>query len=141
MRKISKYDDIIDSRDVIERLRELESDRELYKTEEGQGDWMAENGEEFTDNWTQEEEDEYQELSELDREGESYCSDWIHGETLIHEDYFEQYAEELASDIGAISHDAKWPLSHIDWHAAAEELKIDYAEVDFGGQTFYIRNY
>lgn len=33
-----------------------------------------------------------------------------------------EYAEELASDIGAVNRDAKWPNNHIDWEAAGEEL-------------------
>lgn len=48
-------------------------------------------------------------------------------------------AQELADDIGAIDSNAKWPLNHIDWEAAAEELKMDYTEVNFNGTTYYIR--
>ena len=104
--------DIIDSRDVIERLIELRDDPDLDIAE-------------------------YNALRELDREGEQYSEDWEYGATLIHENYFTQYAEDLANDIGEVS-DA-WPFSCIDWDEAAELLKQDYTEVQFGEETYYVR--
>lgn len=60
---------------------------------------------------------------------------------MIHENKFIDYAERFADDIGAIDSSARWPLNHIDWEAAAEELKQDYQEVEFGDHTYLIRNY
>jgi hypothetical protein len=67
-------------------------------------------------------------------------SEWTYGETLIREDYFEEYAEQLAEDIGAIDREAGWPLGYIDWKAAAEALKIDYSVVEYRGTTYYVRS-
>jgi len=44
--------------------------------------------------------------------------EWKYGITLIHENYFEQYARDLAEDIRSLGpgvdiHD--WPFNHIDW--------------------------
>ena len=78
-------------------------------------------------------------LLDLAREGEDNCEDWPYGETLIRADYFTEYAQDLADDIGAIGDNLDWPLRHIDWEAAAEELKIDYSELDFGNATYYAR--
>jgi chromosome segregation ATPase len=58
---------------------------------------------------------------------------------LIRESYFTEYAQQLAEDLGAISANAPWPACHIDWDAAAEELKMDYSTVDFDGVTYYYR--
>jgi len=35
----------------------------------------------------------------------------------------------------------EWPYRHvkIDYEAAAEELKSDYHEVEFGGETYYVK--
>lgn len=85
--------------------------------------------------------DEQEELKQLLRfkgELEGYC-DWQHGATLIRDDYLEEYAKELADDIGAIDTNAKWPLNHIDWEAAAEELKQDYTGGEFDGVTYWVR--
>jgi len=53
--------------------------------------------------------------------------------------YFQDYAQELAEDIGSINKDAAWPNNHIDWEAAADELLTDYTEVEIGGITYYYR--
>lgn len=66
--------------------------------------------------------------------------DWSYGETLIRDSYFEDYARELAEDTGAVKSDAEWPLRHIDWEAAAEELREDYFSVDFDGVTYWVRS-
>lgn len=60
---------------------------------------------------------------------------------MIRDDKFIDYAEEFADDIGAIDSSARWPLNHIDWEAAANDLKQDYQEVEFGDHTYLIRNY
>lgn len=59
--------------------------------------------------------------------------------TLIAEDSFVQYAQELADDLGRVV--VEWPLYCIDWERAADDLKQDYAEVTFEGDTYLIRNY
>lgn len=109
--------DILDSRDVDERIEELEDDDELLEDET----------------------DELEALKTLQEEGQGYCCDWKHGATLIRDSYFKEYAEELAGDIGAIDPSAGWPLSCIDWEQAATELQIDYSSIDFDGIDYWIR--
>ncbi len=128
IRTISTSDDLIDSREVIERIEELESERQdLVDVEDVDvEDWDAENGEELTA------------LKALADEGES-SADWLHGETLVRDSYFQTYAEKLADDIGAIDRNASWPVNCIDWEQAARELQQDYSSVDFDGVTYWIR--
>ena len=116
-REISNSDDLIDSRDVIERIDELEAMDERE-------DW---------------EEDELTALRALAAEGQDYAADWKYGAALIRDSYFEDYAQQTAEDLGAISRDAAWPLNHIDWNAAAEELKIDYSSISFDGVDYWVR--
>jgi hypothetical protein len=85
-------------------------------------------------------EDKWEETLEAINAIADDVSEWQYGATLIREDYFEEYAQQLAEDIGAIGRDATWPLSHIDWPAAAEALLIDYSEVKFMGHTYYVRD-
>jgi antirestriction protein len=59
--------------------------------------------------------------------------------TLIPENGFEDYARELAEDIGAISSDTGWPATCIDWERAARELQMDYTSVEYDGDTYYYR--
>lgn len=60
---------------------------------------------------------------------------------MIDADDFEEYAQELAEDIGAIDRNLTWPNNCIDWEKAADELKYDYSEVDIEGRTYYFRSY
>lgn len=114
MNTISNTDDVIDSRDVIARIEELE---------------------EYQD---RDEQEELAALKALASQCEGY-GDWQYGETLIRGTYFTEYAQQLADDIGAIDRDAKWPQSCIDWEQAADELKADYMAVDFDGVEYWLR--
>jgi hypothetical protein len=67
-----------------------------------------------------------------------YVADWEWGETLIRDTEFTNYTQELAADISPIDLDS-WPATCIDWDHAANELKYDYAEVDFDGISYYGR--
>jgi antirestriction protein len=75
-------------------------------------------------------------IDALEMEG---FKDWSYGVSLIREDTFEDYARELADDIGAIRNDAQWPATCIDWEKAADDLAIDYASVRFLGYDYYVR--
>ena len=76
---------------------------------------------------------------------EADCSpDWSYGETLVHEDYFTEYIEELINDCYELPkgfNSGDWPWRHmtLDYEAAADEAKQDYIDVTFDGQTYYIR--
>ena len=117
-------DDVIDSRDVIKRIEELETDIEIAK----------EDGEEIDDDDTK----ELAALKELAEEGEG-SPDWPYGETLIRDSYFEDYARELAEDCCEMPNSDQWPQRCIDWEQAARELKMDYMCVDFDGVDYWIR--
>jgi antirestriction protein len=118
----SNSDDIIDSRDVIERIAELEA--------------VAEEGDSLLD---RDERIELGALWNLADEASGYAADWEYGETLIRDSYFVTYAQQLAEDIGAVNPDAGWPNSYIDWERAAEALRMDYTSVDFDGVTYWVR--
>ena len=64
-------------------------------------------------------------------------SEWRYGIVFIHESYFEDYARELAEDMGAVNKDRGWPNSYIDWEAAAEALMVDYTVAEIDGYTYY----
>jgi hypothetical protein len=164
-KEITNSEDIIDSREVIERIDDLEStldfEFEAWKANRAlpEDDGGKEEESEFTlalqpecemPVWAaaiacdpghlyQDEATEFTVLSALAAEGEG-CGDWAHGETLIRESYFEDYARQAAEDIGAIDPKAGWPLHCIDWEWAARELKMDYSGIDFDGVTYYVRS-
>ena len=154
-------DNILDSRDVIRRYEELKSDAEdMYEAE------IERLVEELCDDETSDEEREKLELSfrnklpldefvdleavrgevyaedyikyrDFVEEAEDEVIDWSYGATLIHDEYFETYAEELANDLYDI--EDHWPYTCIDWEQAAEELKQDYSQIEWDGNTYYYR--
>lgn len=171
MKTISNTDNVIDSRDIIKQIDELtgdfqalvddieaaETDEEREMAFDDLATWLighteivpdleALDGITFDDVSDWAESDDAHELKALlALADEADCSpDWSYGETLIHEDYFTDYIEELINDcydlpIGFNS--GGWPWRHmtLDYEAAADEAKQDYMEVNFDGATYYIR--
>lgn len=169
-KEISNSRDVIDSRDVIARIEELESEIEADEISEDNGATpqlddagntrvqtatCGECGKSWNDalisdrtpapsarcpyEALHEEIAELQVLKALADEAEGYAADWHHGEALIRDSYFTEYAQQLAEDIGAVNSDATWPNNCIDWDEAARQLKQDYTEVDFDGVAYWIR--
>lgn len=120
--------DVIDSRDMLERLQELEylieaygDNKEAYDSE--YGDLVAEK----------------KDLEEAIKDAREICSDFDHGEPLIADDYFVKYAKELASDCGYEA-STEWPERCIDWEMAADQLKEDYSEISLNETIYWIRS-
>jgi len=133
------FDDIIDSRELVSRLEVLTDERETLfdAMKEAKGKAKKAAVIEFNE-WVDDYEEEWEDLKAINEEGESLTSEWIHGETLIREDYFTQYVQEMLEDCGDIPSD----LPHyivIDWEATADNLKQDYTEIDIFGDTYYLR--
>jgi hypothetical protein len=121
--------DIIDSRDIINRIEELKELIEGEGCEEACTEYKL----------------ELAMLEDLAKQGEAESSDWIHGETLIRRSYFVDYTEELINDCYEMPkqmHSGDWPFRHmtIDYEAAAKELEQDYSSIDFDGVEYLIRS-
>lgn len=122
---ITNDDDIIDSRDIIERIEELNS----YDISD----------------LSDEDIEELRTLKALAEEAEPESSDWIHGETLIRRSYFVEYITETIHDCYEMPKkmtSGQWPYRHmyIDYEAATREAEQDYASVDFDGVEYLIRS-
>lgn len=129
-------DDILDSRDLENRLAELDEEFEGWQSEKKKEDNLWED-EDLLKVWENEfeEGEEHKAINNLKE-----CVDgmqWNDGITFIHENHFENYAREYAEDCGYIKEDVGWPYSCIDWEKAARELKSDYACITFRGEIYY----
>lgn len=144
-REISNNDDIVDSRDVIARIEVLESEQRDHWLEVSAGKPDDERGDTYFRAWLRAdaldnpEGVELATLLDLQDEAKGYCANWYHGAALIRDSYFEDYAHDLAESIGAIGKDTQWPATHINWDAAADELKMDYTSVEWDGVTYWVR--
>lgn len=127
-------DETIDSREVIGRIQELIAEF-TDTTDSDPADVMS------VDDWAYglgwEDAEELVALIEFAEEGES-LPDWEYGETLIHEDYFEVYVEELVRDLGYLPDEVPGWIS-IDWSETADNMRVDYTSFEFRGATYYAR--
>jgi hypothetical protein len=183
-RDISNSADILDSRDIIARIRDLEGTLEDQFNEDntssldcedcngtgtvscavdpnedgspmqdedcdtcdGTGETEVIGGQTFEDWLTNQAEnggdEDAQELIALRALAEEAdgASDWAHGEALIRDSYFEDYARDLHEDINGRDAGKGWPFDCIDWEEAADALKQDYSSVDYDGVTYWIRS-
>lgn len=150
--EVSNTDDLIDSRDVIARLEELRDERQAIAdaAEEARGALEEEPEASRHENalqdaegeiaaWDADNAEELAALESLNDQAEGYSDDWTHGATLVRDSYFEDYARQLADDLGAVSGNETWPHTCIDWERAAQELQSDYTSVEFSGVTYWVR--
>jgi hypothetical protein len=138
----------IDTRDLIERRDELKQDVldsfkdtfEHYADDTDDFEYILWDEEEIQ-SWR---EDWYKELEEIedidDLENEIDNGEFDYGITLIPEDYFVEYCKDLVSDIGDLPRDLPFYIeNNIDWDGVADDLKQDYSEVEFRGETYLYR--
>lgn len=162
MADISNSANFINVSDITERVDELREERKDHDTDRAESEpaYLTERDEDgnltgisldFENNpqqgtWEAENPDEAEELKQLENllsQCQGYGGDhqWEgnrYPQTLIADDYFPDYAQEFAEDIGAVSRDnAGWIV--IDWKATAEGLKRDYSSVDYDGSTYWYR--
>ncbi len=111
--------DVIESRDIIERLDELESDE----------DSLDDNDKE-----------ELEVLREFKNAFGDH-DDWKHGIAIINRSYFVEHVKELLADIGIPENLENFPsYIAIDWDATANNIERDYSSYDINGTEFLARD-
>lgn len=111
--------DVIESRDIIERLDELESDE----------DSLDDNDKE-----------ELEVLREFKNAFGDH-DDWKHGIAIINRSYFVEHVKELLADIGIPENLENFPsYIAIDWDATAYNIERDYSSYDINGTEFLARD-
>lgn len=111
-------DDVIDSRDIVEAIEELE-----LREDELDADETELLGT----------------LRELVEEIEGYSGDkCADGVTLIAEDHFIEYVKEMLEDCGEIPRNLPSYIE-IDWDKTAENIRVDYTEVEIDGSAYWFR--
>lgn len=118
--------DILDTRDLAERLDELEDTERAYQASAGLPMPEAPLSEE-----------EYNELSALRKLADEIGDEWQYGVTLVPDADFADYAREYAEDCGLVTGTEIWPLTCIDWECAARELQADYSLITFEGIDYW----
>lgn len=136
--------DVLDSRDLQERIEELETELEaltedLDAAEEENDEAAVNDAEQAIEEWKEENQEEIDALTAL----KDCCWDcgWRYGIAFIAEEDFEAYAQDLASDLyGEEIRNESWPFDCIDWERAAGALRQDYSSIDYQGTTYLFRS-
>lgn len=132
--------DIIDVRDIIERIEELRSERDDYADDE---DRDSGNG---PQRWAEENREDADELGALesimeDLAGyggdEQWEGDW-YPITLIDDSYFTEYCQQMVEDIGDLPSPIPYYIE-IDWEATARNIRMDYSSTEINGRTYWYR--
>lgn len=126
---------ILDTRDLIEKQEGLKDllvasfdIEDVYSYE----DFIETATEEFKDNYLE----EIEEIEEIESLLNEIGNEAKHGITLIHQEDFVEYVEEFIKDLGYISKDfPSW--IEIDWEATANNVKVDYSEIEYKGEWYY----
>lgn len=127
MTDLDLTDDMIDVRDIIARIEELEN------LIEGEG----------CDDTCDEYNEELKALMALMQElkgmggDEQWQGDW-YPLALIRDSYFTDYTRELLEDCGDLPRDFPHYIE-IDWKATARNIQIDYSSVEINGVTYWTR--
>jgi predicted nucleic acid-binding Zn-ribbon protein len=158
---------IIDSRELAEELKDLRLEKEILeeqisdlneeiynlrnkideKLKESDVEGMSEINKEIEklksdkkdlenelEDWVEDNQEKLDDLETLEDE----VPEWEYGATLIHEDSFEEYCEEELNDLGIIDSKQAWFVV-IDWEATADNMRQDYMEVTYEGDTYLCR--
>ena len=144
-----RYDTIIDSRDLANRLEELESLRdtleELRAERKELGEITLENGDEASELDRRVDDaldafgdDEQQELKDLEN-AESEIPEWQHGNALIPRDGWIQYVKDMLEDCGDIPKNLP-PYIEIDWYKTSSNIEADYSKIEIQGTTYLYLN-
>ena len=87
--------------------------------------------------WKEDFEDELKEIEEIDDIENEVGSEFEYGVTLVDVDDFEDYCEELMEDFGYINKDTPQLIkNNIDYRGIAEDMKYDYIEVTYQGNSY-----
>lgn len=127
----------LDTRDLQERLEELEGERtDLQEAvNDAEGEEEKQTAHEELDVWEGDNLEELEALWKLKDE----VSEWDDGNTLVPEDDWIDYVEEMLKDYGYLPPEIPWYIE-IDWEKTAENIAQDYGTVDYLGTTYYYRN-
>ena len=136
---------VLDTRDLIEKRDELKQqildafleDFEHYvdRTDSFEDILFEEEElENFKDYWK----DELEEIENINEIEDEIGSEFDYGCTLIHEDSFQEYCEELLEELGYVPKDFPTWIE-IDYEATSENMKQDYSELVYDGENYFYR--
>lgn len=137
---------MIDSRDLLEKREDLKAtiladhNEEFPRNEKDDFDDINFDND-YVESWAEDWEDDLERIEEINNlEREVGSSEFEFGVTLIEEGDFVDYCKELVTDLGVLPIELPFYIeSNIDWEGVADDLKVDYSELEYEGNTYLFR--
>lgn len=152
---MTNLDDTLDSRKLLERLEELQNEREALvdelteaekALEEFQGEvrnWSnlagsANDAKAEIAKWDSDNGQELKSLQALNKYGEENISEWRSGALLIRETHWATYAKQEIYDLGEMPKLPSYIV--IDWDKTADNFQYGYSSVEWDDVTYYYKD-
>lgn len=79
-------------------------------------------------------------INDLEEEVNNYGGDDFEDTHFIEESEFTEYCKELLRDCGDLPSNLPFYIEdNINWDGVADDLRVDYAEVEYDGKTYLFR--
>lgn len=144
---ISNSADVIDSRDITNRIEELEDER-METSKDAESDHLqdgesAEDAADFAmcalNEWDRSGDGEaLRILKAIANEAEHTAPGWPRGKILIRDSYFQTYLKALCEETGDIPSDLP-PYIIIDWERTTKCIRENDVAIDYNGVQYWIR--
>lgn len=92
----------------------------------------------YVESWAEDWEDDLEKIEAIDTLEREVGSEFEYGVTLIPLEDFTDYVKELLVDCGDLPSNIPSYIS-IDWEDTANNIKVDYSEVEFQGTDYLFR--
>ena len=140
---------MIDTRDLVEKREELQTNlvdsfNEYFETKIGDFDELIEHidnsDNEDVEEWRDDKVYDFEHIDEIN-ELEDEISEFSFGETLILEDDFIEYCEDMLEDYYNLRDVPGFIKNNINWEGVASDLSVDYTNVTYQGVSYLVRAY
>ena len=140
---------MIDTRDLAEKREELQTDlvdsfNDFFDTEIEDFDelikYIDDSENEDVQEWRYDNSNDFEHIEEID-ELEEEISEFSFGETLIPEDDFTEYCEDMVDDCYNLRDVPGFIKDNINWEGVASDLSVDYTNVTYQGKSYLVRAY
>lgn len=134
---------MLDSRDLFEEREDLKAtiladhNAEFPRNEKDDFEDIDFNND-YVESWAEGWEDDLEKIEEIDSLEREVGSEFEYGVTLIPLEDFTDYVKEMLVDCGDLPSNIPSYIS-IDWEDTANNIKVDYSEVEYLGTDYLFR--
>ena len=139
---------MIDTRNLVEKREELQTNlvdsfNNYFDTEIEDFDELTkhiDNSEdEDVQKWKEDNSDDFDHIEEID-ELEDEISEFTFGKTLIPNDDFTEYCEDMINGCYYMKNVPSFVKDNINWDGVASDLEVDYSSVTYQGESYFYRD-